>query len=212
MICCCWLSESDASCKCDTDVRFLSIPAPIFSLGKLLLFYTLGFFSFCRSQWELFGHSFPSSFPPLKQHQLFICIYGAQLCVCKIGLRLHGGLENSARGLSLLPCCLTHMGSVMELSAKILDVAVTADSVLCLCLKLPGCPTGKRRPGRESTANLSLKAACIRKVLLEGCGWHHRPRNNSLNMCAIANGPCRNQHANKQDTWSQLADRRFVQQ
>lgn len=84
---------------------------------------------------------------------------------------------------------------------------LSCDSQFCpLCLKLPGCPTGKRRPGREATANLSLKAACIRKVLLKGCGWHHRPRNNSWNMCAIANGPCRNRHANRTLDLSWLID------
>lgn len=41
---CCWLSESDTLCKCDTDVWFLSIPATIFSLGKLLIFYILWVF------------------------------------------------------------------------------------------------------------------------------------------------------------------------
>lgn len=115
MIHCCWLSESDTSGKCDTDVRFLSIPAPIFSLGKLLLFYILVFFLLLEPM-ETADTPFspPPCSPPLKQHQLFICIYGAQLCMYKIGLCLHGGLESSARNLSPLSCWLTQMGFLME--------------------------------------------------------------------------------------------------
>lgn len=51
---------------------------------------------------------------PLKQQQLFICIYRAQFCTYKIGLCIHGDLESSARNISPLSFWLTRMASLME--------------------------------------------------------------------------------------------------
>lgn len=77
-------------------------------------FFMFWFFNSCWSQWKLLWCSLlPPSSPALK-HQLFICIYGAQLYTYKIGRCLHGGLESSARNLSPLSCWLSQMGSLME--------------------------------------------------------------------------------------------------
>lgn len=162
MIHCCWLSESDTSGKCDTDVRFLSIPAPIFSLGKLLLFYILVFFLLLEPM-ETADTPFspPPCSPPLKQHQLFICIYGAQLCMYKIGLCLHGGLESSARNLSPLSCWLTQMGE----SSGCLQKRLT--SLWELILSFP-CIWGYLNVPQEGELGEIPQPSCFSNLLASG--------------------------------------------